>query len=254
MTVGMPRVVIASLLGVVLADLYVDPQAGKDSNGGRSQARALKTVGAAMKKLARIQGDVTVRLGSGDHDFSKSALNFASGVAGRTITLQGSLDISGAHTARLLGGKVITHRRLNRAADSDVWALVPSAARSQIRVADVSSFKENFGSTQAMSSVEGEPEEFVPSAAGDIESAFPMEPFLDGRPLTTAQWPNRDDPDTTLKNNQTDYRFTRVTGEAESTYEAYTSNAKVRKYRFAFMQDAKRYPGGVAPFAGWTDW
>ena len=228
-------------------DLYVDPASGSNSAAGTTATEALLTLGAAIAKLELIQGDVVVNALPGDHDLSESAIKFASAVKDRTITLQGS----GVDTTRLLGGKIFAHRALDETTDANVWNLIPVAARSSVRVADLSSITSLLGKTQAMSSVEGEPKVFVPGIDEESE-LFPAEPFLNGFPLTTAQWPDRDDPDIALSNNQTTFRFTRVMGAEDETYSPTATVDGMRHYRFPFMQGSA-YGTGAAPFASWTD-
>jgi hypothetical protein len=156
---------------------------------------------------------------------------------GSNVTITGPTDGSGE--ARILGGKVATHRALSQSTDSEVWSKIPAAARASVRVADLTALSGALGKTAALSSVEGEVEAFLD---GGTAADLPMEPFLDGRPLIPAQWPSRIDPDLAWATNTTDFTWTRV----HNTGELINTGGFYKKWRFPHDP--------TAPFPSWTDW
>ena len=113
-------------------------------------------------------------------------------------------------------------------------------------MADLTGMGSSFGLTAALSAVEGEIEDFVRSGVeGDLRR-LPVEPFLSGRPLVPAQWPNRLDPDQAWAANLTDFVWTRVDGAPEGKAKKLSHSGPFRKWRFPFVDGC--------PFDNWADW
>ena len=287
MSPGPSAALVAAVTAVLAAptastDYYVDPAAGRDLNGGTSPGAAFATLGRAVSAANR-NGDI-VHAAAGDYDLSAGSLD---------LSEAGGVSITGPSTggARLLGGAVRSHRALDPAMDSAVWGLIAATARATVRVADLTDLHGSLGKTAALSSVDGEVEEFlqggtvadlpyvvhprppltplppclshvllarsrrpspVPPSSSSAASAFGaaggrrMEPFLDGRPLVPAQWPNRVDPDDAYAANITDFVWSRVYGTEDNSATLVSTSGFFKRWRFPVDPDA--------PFEGWTDW
>ena len=236
------------LVGASAAEIYVDPNSGDDSASGTTADDPLKTLGAAITSLDDTSAASVINLAAGIYDLSESGITLTS-KSNTPVTLEGP----DTGEARLLAGKTFTHRPLDQTTDAVVWAAVPAASRSKIRVADVTAMKTQLGNTRAMSAVEGESVVFVPKPVDNTlddddyaNSLLPSEPFFGRFPLSLAQWPNRDDPEAARAANATDFRFTRVAGQGTVV----TTTTHFKTWRFPYMLQSR----ASVPFKDWTDW
>jgi hypothetical protein len=172
-------------LRLAALDLFVAP-AGSDANAG-TQAAPFATLGKARDAIRTLKTGaglpaegVTVWLRGGLHDLAATVGfdNRDSGTASLPVTYAGWPG----EEARITGG-----RSLDAAAcrlvysGSVVWKRLDPAARGQVYELDLRrQGVSDFGTLH-------------PRGFG-ISAAAPLELFIDGRPMTLAQWPNRRDP------------------------------------------------------------
>ncbi len=178
--------VVASTLAAQAAalELYVAPT-GSDANAG-TQAAPFATVARARDAIRTLKGGaglpaegVTVWLRGGLHNLAASVLfdTRDSGTASLPVTYAGWPG----EDARITGGRSLdpaAFRLVDSA--SAVWNRLDPAARGQVYALDLRSQGiTDFGTLR-------------PRGFG-LSAAAPLELFVDGRPMTLAQWPNRRD-------------------------------------------------------------
>jgi len=188
-------------------DLYVAPT-GSDANAG-TQAAPFATVARARDAIRTLKGGaglpaegVTVWLRGGLHNLAASVLfdSRDSGTASLPVTYAGWPG----EDARITGGRTLdpaAFRLVDSA--SAVWSRLDPAARGQVYALDLRGQGiTDFGTLR-------------PRGFG-LSAAAPLELFVDGRPMTLAQWPNRRD------------AWTRTVAAASSTQFTYAGSRPER--------------------------
>ena len=178
--------------------------------------------------------DIVIDIAAGDHDHTGAAvaISWSHGCT-RKLTISGPAS---GPLARLLGGSTVSHSALT-SGDSN-YASIPTAMRSSVRVATLTSMQ--LGLTGGLSSVEGEMVQNLKVTEAVEAANSAAEPFLAGRPLWTAQWPNRI---ASPPANTTAFTWTRAAGAQVIQ----ATNGDTRTVSFPFV-------ASEAPFAAWTDW
>ena len=181
---------LGSLAAAHAAEFYVAP-GGDNANGGtkdkpfatleraRDAVRQLKTAGnyPAEGVTVRLRGGIYLR----DHSFD---LNDAdSGQAGAPVVYAACPG----ETPRLIGGKLIPASAFHPVTDRTFLdRIVSHAARRHLLQADLKALGvADFGELHSMHAVDfGSSTHYLPA---------PMELFIDGKAMTLARWPNRND-------------------------------------------------------------
>ena len=198
---------------------------------GASQAFA--TLSAAMTAAESSTGDIEIRLAAGDHDLSQESVEVTwDHDCERRLTITGA---TGGGEVRILGGVPVSHSALT--SDDPAYSAIPAGARASVRVAVLDGVQ--LGLTGQLTSVEGEPVEFLKVSEEVAYANMPLEPFLGRTPLWSAQWPNRI---ASPPENTTNYAWTRVAGPPTTD----STSADTQQIAFPHLSSA--------PFGAWSDW
>lgn len=174
----------ASLLLVAFASqafavshLYVSPD-GSDETGSGGAGSPYKTLSAATRAVAKSKDkEVYIHILSGEH-FIKDTMDFSGDAfRGKKIFIKGKLG-KDAKKPRLIGGTKIPVSALKKVVDKEILKKTPADAEGTLYSIDL----KKYGITDC-----GKMQQ---RGFADPRNTTQMEAFLDGNPMTLAQYPN----------------------------------------------------------------
>ena len=159
-----------------MTQINISPS-GSDTAGDGSKSRPYKTLAKAKDAVAKAQaGDFEIVVAPGEYEFSQGVEFFGAPFKGKSVSIVG--QSSDGKKPRFVGGVKIPSSELKKVTDKSVLAKVPSERDGVLYSIDLKKHGlTNYGKMHQR-------------GFGSPSRPTPMEAFLDGNPLTLAQYPN----------------------------------------------------------------